>query len=70
MSSEEQTTARIHDIQRQLLEEFEGKVDPEVVEESLRQSLDAYAGVRIRDFVPLFVYRETRVRLIQSHAGG
>lgn len=66
--AEEQATARIDDIQEQLLQEFEGRVSPRVIQESLEESLEAYEGVPIRDFVPLFVYRETRERLMRFPA--
>ena len=61
-------TSRIFDLQKQLVEEFDGKVDRDVVEQSLRLAIDSYASARIRDFVPLFVYRETRERLRQRPA--
>jgi hypothetical protein len=66
MPQEEPGANRILDVQQQLMREFEGKVAPDVVQESLREAVAAYEGVPIRDFVPLFIYRETRERLMQS----
>ena len=60
--------SRIFDLQKQLVEEFGGKVDRHVVEQSLQAAMDSYASARIRDFVPLFIYRETRERLRQRPA--
>jgi hypothetical protein len=66
MPQKDKGADRIRDIQQQLLREFEGKIAPQVVVDSVNATADTYAGVRVRDFVPLFVYRETRERLLHS----
>ena len=46
-----------------LTEEFRGTFGPETVERFVRESLDDLEGVRIKDFIPVFVRRFSRDRL-------
>jgi len=46
-----------------LREEFAGTFSGETVERFMAESLEALAGARVKDFVPLFVHRFARERL-------
>ena len=46
-----------------LQEEFAGTFSPETVERFMAESMEALAGARLKDFVPLFVHRFARERL-------
>lgn len=47
-----------------LTAEFKGTFGPETVERFVRESLDDLEGVRIKDFIPIFVRRFSRERLV------
>jgi hypothetical protein len=61
---------RFSDVQERLVQEFADVMPPETVERCLRESLQAYQDARISDFVPLFVHRETRERLVRIASRG
>lgn len=46
-----------------LTDEFKGTFGPETVERFVRESLDDLEGVRVKDFIPIFVRRFSRDRL-------
>jgi hypothetical protein len=46
-----------------LTDELKGTFGPETVERFVRESLDDLEGVRIKDFIPIFVRRFSRERL-------
>jgi arsenate reductase (thioredoxin) len=46
-----------------LIGEFRGVFGPETVERYVRDSLDELEGVRVKDFIPIFVRRFSRERL-------
>ena len=46
-----------------LTDEFTGTFGPETVERFVRESLDDLEGVRVKDFIPIFVRRFSRERL-------
>jgi protein-tyrosine-phosphatase len=46
-----------------LTDEFEGTFGPETVERFVRESLDDLEGVRVKDYIPIFVRRFSRDRL-------
>jgi arsenate reductase (thioredoxin) len=46
-----------------LTDEFKGTFGPETVERFVRESLDDLEGVRVKDFIPIFVRRFSRERL-------
>ena len=50
-------------IQERLTARFD-RVDPRVVEQTVRQCATAFAGARIRTFVPVFVERQSVERLV------
>jgi hypothetical protein len=51
---------------QQLEEEYGDRVPPETIEIVARQSLGAYQGARVREFVPVFAWRLARSRLHRS----
>jgi protein-tyrosine-phosphatase len=46
-----------------LTDEFKGTFGPETVERFVRESFDDLEGVRVKDFIPIFVRRFSRERL-------
>ena len=57
-------TERVNDVQQQLVREFAGALPPDTVERCLQESYNAFRDARVSDFVPLFVHRQTRSRLL------
>ncbi len=54
---------RIEYAKRRLAQEFQLVVSAQAIDEITNQSLAAFRNATVRDFVPLFVERETRERL-------
>jgi len=57
---------RIQDAQRRLADEFSAYVSPQDVERLAMESLQPFRNAPVQDFVPLFVERETRQRLLRG----
>jgi hypothetical protein len=51
-----------------LVSEFEPRFSREQVEESLEDSTAHYKDARIRTYIPILAYRDTRSALSESHA--
>jgi protein-tyrosine phosphatase-like protein len=63
MKSHEATQSRINDAIDRLVEEFSDSFKQETVRRFASDSVSAYAGARVTEFVPLLLYRSTRERL-------
>ena len=48
----------------QLGKEFAGRIGPDVIRRTVEEVLDSLRGSSVPDFVPLFVHRTARERLI------
>jgi hypothetical protein len=60
MSSEDPASKHIAEAVQRLVLEFQGTIPSETVVRSAEEALFAYRDSRVRDFVPLLVYRSTR----------
>lgn len=56
---------RVSDVRKQLVQEFAPELSSETVIRCLEESLSEYQDARVPDFVPLFVHRQTRARLVR-----
>ena len=63
MKSPDATQTRINDAINRLVDEFRDSIEQETVRRFASDSISAYAGARITEFVPLLLYRSTRERL-------
>ena len=63
MKSPDATQSRINDAINRLIDEFRDSFEQETVRRFASDSVNAYAGARITEFVPLLFYRTTRERL-------
>lgn len=63
LSPQETLKERIRDTNKRLSTEFSGFFSEQDVQRYVEESLNAYQGVAVLDFVPLFVERATRERL-------
>jgi hypothetical protein len=59
---------RIRDVNKQLANEFQGRYTIEEVERIAQEALVSLQNAKVKDFVPLFVARETRDRLLAAHS--
>jgi Protein-tyrosine-phosphatase-like, N-terminal domain len=55
---------------RTLSSEFDSFFTVEAIEKFVNESLSEFENARVRDFVPLFVYRIARERLLNTKAAG
>jgi len=69
MAQDQKIASRVRDVERQLTAEFGNTLSTELISRTMRECLDEYSGARVADFVPLFVYRQTRARLTALAAG-
>jgi hypothetical protein len=60
MSSEDPASKRIAEAVQRLIIEFQGTIPDETIVRSAEEAIGAYKESRVRDFVPLLVYRSTR----------
>jgi hypothetical protein len=63
-SGQPEIDLQLHDIAYFVHEEFDGQVDPQVVDECLNQVAARFANAPVRVFVPLLVRRYAREELI------
>ena len=56
--------SKIKDEAQKLAVEFASKVPQEVIDATIQEAFDGYQQVLVNDFVPLFVGREARQRLL------
>ena len=68
--SQDLLNQRVTELRDQLTAEFAPTLSTDVVARCLQETVDAYRSVRIADFVPLFVHRETRTRLLRLAQAG
>ena len=54
----------VKDTTSQLAKEFVGRIGPDVIRRTVEDVLDSLRGSAVPDFVPLFVHRTARERLI------
>ena len=54
----------VKDTTSQLAKEFAGRIGPDVIRRTVEDVLDSLRGSSVPDFVPLFVHRTARERLI------
>ena len=55
---------RLEEVAAQLLQEFGPKLGPDVVQRQMDEFLQRYGDSRVPDFVPLFMSRYVRERLL------
>ena len=56
----------INDINEQLASEFRGRYTKEEIQRVAQETFTHLEDAKIKDFVPLFVARETRARLLNT----
>lgn len=61
---------RIRDINQRLAREFNGYFSAEQIARVSSESLGPFRNATVKDFVPLFVTRATRERLLETIAAG
>jgi hypothetical protein len=54
---------------KQLCAEFGDRIDPLTIRDVAAQELAGFAGARVRDFVPILVWRRARARIKQLDLG-
>lgn len=62
--AEDLLSERVSDIHRQLLHEFGSSISSDTIDRCLTETIETYRSARIQDFVPLFVQRDVRARLV------
>lgn len=64
---------KLHDVAKIIHQEFDAKLDPNVVDECLDEVAARFKGASVRSFIPLLVRRyvseELKIRLRQSPTG-
>jgi len=63
-SGQPEADPELHDVAHFVHEEFDGQVDPQVVDDCLNKVTARFVGAPVRVFVPLLVRRYTREELI------
>ncbi len=58
----------VHQLMHEVYPEFSEAVAPEPVEALIRAELARWDDTKIRDFVPIFVRRQVRSHLRETHA--
>ena len=53
----------LHEVANRVHEEFDDHMDPNVVDECLKQIADRFAGATVHSFIPLLVRRYVREEL-------
>jgi hypothetical protein len=65
-SGQPEIDPELHDVAHFVHEEFDGRVDPQVVDDCLNKVTARFAGAPVRVFVPLLVRRYTREEMASS----